>query len=177
MSTVKSETIEVRIHQRVLWIGSEAYPVQNIARVSTAKVVYRKGAAVSRFIGYFFLWLVLGIVALVVLFASGVLETDDQTSTATVVIGSIVGILILIQFGRMVNVISGRRLWALVIETAGTSHRALVGTNKQELDRLVHEIVSAINDPSASYSMHVQNLHVGDNVAVSGSNNIGKVST
>lgn len=173
---MKSEMIEVRIHQRVLWIGPEAYPVQNIARVSTAEVVYRKGAAIGRFFGHLLLWPFLGMVALVALFAADVLETDDQTNTAIAVVGSIVGLLVLIELLRMVNVISGRRLWALVIETAGTSHRAVVSSNKQQLDQVVHTVVSAINNPSVEYSMHVQNLHVGDNFAVSGSNNIGKVA-
>lgn len=173
---MKSETIEVKISNQILWIGSEVYPLQNIARVSTAKVVYRKGAAVGRFIGFFFLWIILGVVALVALFAAGVLNTDQQTNTAIGVVGAIVGLIVLIQFVRMVSIIAGRQLWALIIETAGTSHRAIVSRDKRPLDELVHKIVTAINNPAATYTMHVEKLHVGDNVSVSGFNNTGKVS-
>lgn len=173
---MKTETIEVGVHQRVLWIGAEAYPLRNIARVSTADVVHRKGAAVARFIGYSLFWVVLGVIALVVLFVTGVLQTDDQSDLAIKVAGGLVGLLILIRLVVLLSLLLRRGLWALIIETAGTSHRAVISADKHLINTLVREIVTAINDPSASFSHTINNIVTGDQYNQYGRNSTGKVS-
>lgn len=159
---MKTETIEIGVRERVLWIGSEAYPLQNIARVSTAELAYRKGRAVGRFVGFFFLWLFIGIFALVALFVGGILNTDDQTNTALKVFGVLFALIVLILFVRLLSVLTKRNLWALIIETAGTSHRALVSRDRPLLDGLVRQIVSAINNPAATFSQTITNIVSGN---------------
>jgi hypothetical protein len=156
---MKTETIEIAVRERVLWVGAEAYPLHNIARVSTAELVYRKGRAVARFIGFLLLWVFLGIFALVALFVGGVLDTDEQTSAATRAVATIVGIILLILFIRLLILLSRRKLWALVIETAGTSHRALVSRDRALLDGLVQRIVFAINNPTAPAAQFHQTIN------------------
>ncbi|MFG2042958.1 DUF6232 family protein [Dactylosporangium sp. NPDC048998] len=173
---MKTETIEVGVRQRVLWIGAEAYPLQNIARVSTAEVVYRKGAAVARFVGYTLFWILLGIVALVALFVTGVLQTDEQTELAITVAGGVVGLLILVRLVALLSLLLRRGLWALIIETAGTSHRAVISADKRLITTLVREIVTAINDPSATFSHTITNIVMGDQYNQYGRNSTGKVT-
>lgn len=172
---MKTETIEVGVHERILWVGSEAYPLQNIARVSTGEVVHRKGAAIGKFIGFSVRWLFLGLVALVVLFVVDVLRTDEQTNTAIKVAGAIVGLLVLVQFIRLLSVLSRRKLWALIIETAGTSHRAVISDDKSLVDTLVRKIVTAINDPTATFSQTVHNHIAGDQYNQYGRDSVGRV--
>jgi len=138
---MRTETIDVGVRHRVLWIGTEAYPLQNIARVSTAGVVFRKGAAVGRFIGITVFWIVLGV----------------------------------IQFVRQLSVLSRRKLWALVIETAGTSHRAVISPDKHLVNTLVREIVEAINDPAATFSHTINNIVTGDQYNQYAPNTTGRV--
>ncbi len=156
---MKTETIEIAVRERVLWVGSEAYPLHNIARVSTVELVYRKGRAVARFVGFFFLWLFLGVFALVALFVGGVLDTDEQTSTATKAVGAIVGVILLILFIRLLIVLGRRKLWALVISTSAASHRALVSSDRALLNQLVERIVYAINNPTSPAAQFHQTVN------------------
>jgi len=159
---MKTETIEIGVRDHVLWVGSEAYPLRNIARVSTVELVYRKGRAVAKFIGFFFLWIVLGAFALVALFVGGALDTDEQTNNAIGVVGVIVGIILLILFIRLLLLLGRRRLWALIIETAGTSHRALASRDRPLLDGLVRNIVAAINNPAVRFTQTINNIVSGN---------------
>jgi hypothetical protein len=47
---MSSSEIDVRVNQGILWVGSEAYPLRNIARVQPVKVVPNRGAAVRVFV-------------------------------------------------------------------------------------------------------------------------------
>jgi Family of unknown function (DUF6232) len=172
---MKTETIDVGVRQRVLWVGSEAYPLQNIARVSSAEVVYRKGLAVGKFVGLTVLWIVLGVAVLVALFVVNVLNTDADTSTAIKVIGVIVGVLVFIQFVRLVRILARGKLWALVVETAGTSHRAVISNDRNLVQTLVREIVTAINDPAATFSHTINNYVMGDQYNQHGKYSTGRV--
>jgi hypothetical protein len=173
---MKTERIEVGVRQRVLWIGSEAYPLSNIARVSTADVVHRKGVAIARFIAFTLFWLLLGVIVLVALVVGNVLQTDEQTDLAIKVAGGIVGVLILYRLARLLSLLTQRSLWALIIETAGTSHRAVISRDRSLLNTLVREIVTAINDPRATFSHTINNLVMGDQYNQLGRNSIGKVT-
>jgi hypothetical protein len=66
------------------------------------------------------------------------------------------------------------RLHELTIETAGGSHRGLVSDNGEVVTDLAIRITDAINNPLAEFQMQVENFHVGDNVNMSGDNNVGK---
>lgn len=47
---MSSSEINVQVGQGILWVGSEAYPLQNIARVQPVKIVPRRGAALRRYL-------------------------------------------------------------------------------------------------------------------------------
>jgi hypothetical protein len=174
---MKTERIEVGVRQRVLWIGSEAYPLSNISRVSTADVVYRKGAAIGRFIAYTFFWLLLGVIVLVGLFVGGVLQTDDRTDLAIKAVGGLVGVLVLVRLAMLLALLSRRSLWALIVETAGATHRAVISGDRALLNTLVAEIVAAINNPAATFSHTITNFVMGDQYNQLGRNSVGRVSS
>jgi hypothetical protein len=44
----KRELIDVAVSRQVLWVGSEAYPLQNIARAQTLRLVPNRRAAWRR---------------------------------------------------------------------------------------------------------------------------------
>jgi hypothetical protein len=59
----KSDVITVRVNRQVLWIGAEAYPLHNIARAQTIKLVPNRAAAWRHYLVAVVVWLILGIAA------------------------------------------------------------------------------------------------------------------
>src|SRR6266566_2429407 len=112
----KREFINVRVSRRVLWVGAEAYPLQNIARAQTIKIVPKRGAAVGRYIAAVVLWVILGVAAAAI--SSAMRFGYNYQSTSGVVV-IVVLVLIVISTIRLIRVLSRRTLYALVIETAG----------------------------------------------------------
>lgn len=48
--TARRKVIKVEVGKRALWIGAEAYPLQNIARATTIKIKPQRAEAVGRFV-------------------------------------------------------------------------------------------------------------------------------
>jgi hypothetical protein len=169
----KREIITVSVSQRILRIGAAAYPVNNIARVQTLKAVPDVGAAVWSFVKAVFLWVLLGIGAVVALKYGGVRGTVTQLQTVPLVI---MGALILISFIVFIARVSGRPLYALIIETSGSPRTALVNPDGKLVTSLSMQITHAINDPYANFTQSVTNYvnigdHYGDNINQSGIGN------
>src|SRR5713101_3720330 len=57
------ELITVRVSRRVLWVGAQAYPLQNIARAQTIKLVSNRRAAIRHYVVAVIFWVILGIAA------------------------------------------------------------------------------------------------------------------
>jgi hypothetical protein len=161
----RSETIEVGVRQRVLWIGAEAYPLQNIARVQKIKLVPQRWAAFRRFLGSAIVWITLGI------FASLLVDPNSRTGVVAVVLA-----LTIISSIRLIRTLLEQELYALVIETAGNPHTALVASDRNQVTSIARAIVDAINNPHAEFRTLVQNIHAGDRIQQYGSYNVGKVS-
>lgn len=163
----KREVIDIRVSQRILWVGAEAYPLHNIARAQTIKLVPKRGLALLKAI---VLWVVLGVAAAVV---TGLPGFGSVTLTSLMAV--VVFVLIVVSTIRLIAVLSTRTLYALVIETAGTPYRALVSTDGNLVTQLVHRIMDAINNPQAEFQLRVENFHVGDKIQQFGNQNLGKV--
>jgi len=171
---MKSEDIEVKVERGVLWVGAEAYPLQNIARARTVRLVPNRAWAVRRFVVTVVLWALLGIAGAVALrlanrqnSSSGYHLMHDG-GTAAIVIAVVLAAVALITL--LVRV-SRRTFYALVIETAGTPRGVLVSTSKAELGGLVRTIMETINDPATppyqntfvSFDMRgAQGVQIGD---------------
>ncbi|MFJ1766487.1 DUF6232 family protein [Amycolatopsis sp. NPDC088138] len=165
--------IEVGVSQQILWVGSEAYPLRNIARARVVRLTVRRAAAAGRFVGFALLWLVLGLGATVALRAARSQGVHLDKSLGDVVL-VVMAVLIAISALRLLYLLLRPALFALVIETAGSPHTALTTTDEAIVDRIVREIMAAINNPAARFKYTVNNVHngdkfVGDKFSVSGS--------
>ena len=169
----KSETIQVRVSQRILWVGAEAYPLQNIARAQTIKLVPKRAAAFWRFLMEITVWTILGVAGIVAINNAQFIEVDSEARIAVVVV---VSVLVLVSAIRPIRVRMERTLYALVIETAGTPRTALVTPDGNQVTNLVRAMMNAIDNPQAEFKTLVQNIHAGDKIQQFGSYNLGKVS-
>jgi hypothetical protein len=144
----RSETLEVEVRNQILWVGAEAYPVHNIARAQTIALTPRRGRAVFRFVGYVLLWIILGLGAAAAIDSSEFSWLDPNLLS---VVPAIVGVLILISLIALIRTLARPTLYALVIETSGNPHTALVTKNEHQLRMFVQKIMAAINNPKVEY--------------------------
>lgn len=170
----KRGVTDVRVSRRVLWVGEAGYPMQNIARAQRVKLVPKRGAALRSYVKAVVLWMLLGVVGAIVLSSAGLLRSGANTLAALVIIA--VPVLIVVRTIRLIGVLLPRKLYALIIETAGTPRAALVSTHEDQVLQLVHLIMDAIDNPQAEFHMQVETLHVGDKIQQFGNQNVGKVA-
>lgn len=160
---LKHEPINVRVSQRILWFGSEAYPLLNITRTNTLELKPNRGAAIRKHVLSVLLWLFAA--TLVAAAAPGMVGGLAYAAAIAVIV---VKTIKLVEFLNLA-------LYELVIETAAGSHRGLVTNNPQVVTDLSIRITDAINNPYAEFQMQVENFHLGDNITQNGVYNLGKV--
>ncbi|MGH3876242.1 MAG: DUF6232 family protein [Actinophytocola sp.] len=158
---LKHETVDVRISQRILWFGSEAYPVLNITRTKTLKIEPDRGAAIKKYVFSVLLW---------VLFA-GIVSSVAPTA-AVVVVDVVVLAWLVVKTMRLVELLK-IVLYELNIETAAGSHRGLVSDRSEVVFEIAGRITDAINNPHAEFQMKVENIHAGDNINFGTAQNVG----
>lgn len=148
---MKSETIEVKVERGVLWVGSEAYPLRNIARARTVRLVPNRPRAVRRFVISAVLCLILGIAGAVALRLASRQNTDSSYhlyhNGGTAAVAAAVALVVISLIVLLVRLSRGT-FYALVIETAGTPRGVLVSTDEAELRGLVNAIMVAIHNPA-----------------------------
>jgi hypothetical protein len=149
---------EIIISKRVVRIGHEVYPLANISRVQTVRLVPGGKDATLYPLHQIIILLALlaGVVgaALVVLpelgvdVGFGLEEAARQFAViATVVAGIRLAYLLFALFYRL---LLRPKRYALILETAGTQYTALSGTDAGEIHRIKDKIVAAIEDPPAT---------------------------
>ncbi|MFG2995850.1 DUF6232 family protein [Streptomyces sp. NPDC048340] len=171
----RHEIIDVRVSRRVLWIGAEAYPLNNIARATTVRIDADRKAAVGRFASAI---VALAVVTVIAQWAIQEGLTGDYEQVSGRVAVLVLLALALVAIGRLVVALVRRTFYALVIETAGSPRTALVSIDRAEVHDLVHRIMESIDNPHADFELKIDNYigHVGDNVNVfGGRGNTGKV--
>jgi Family of unknown function (DUF6232) len=156
----KSKVTDVAVRDQVLWIGREAYPVQNIARARTAELKPNRAAAVRRYLSAVVFWVLLGI-------GAAVADAQGLTGLGAAIIVLLV-VLMIISTIRLIRMLSMRTFYALVIETAGTPHTALVSTDEGTLRELVGKIMEATRNPAITFHQAIQNfdLHGAQGVQI-----------
>ncbi|MFD6423456.1 DUF6232 family protein [Streptomyces sp. NPDC060198] len=160
--------LQVTVSRRVLWVGAEAYPLQNIARAQAAMYKPAYADAVASFVRRIVL------LALTAGVWFWIVNLTDSKALRTLSL-FMTGLLLAASVIRLVRVLLRKTFYALIIETAGSPQTALVSWSLDEVYRLVHMIMDAIDDPNASFSLQVENLHVGDRINQYGNHNAGKV--
>lgn len=167
----KRETINVRVSRRVLWVGSEAYPLQNIARAQALKLTYKRPSPFANYIKALVRCAVLGVIAIVALKLAK-LQSSQPINLVEV---AVFALAVIATIRLIVALRKKRTYYALVIETAGTPNTALVSTDEGVVNQLVYQIMDAIDNPQAEFQMQVENFHVGDKIQQFGDRNVGKV--
>ena len=170
----KREVINVRVSRRVLWVGAQAYPLQNIARAQTIKLVPKREAAVRHYVMAVILWVLLGVAATVAVNSAEQLSSSSNALPKVIIV--VVVALIVISTIRVIAVFLRPTFYALDIETAGTPRTVLVSTDGSQVMQLVHMIMDSIDNPQADFQLQVENFHVGDKIQQFGNQNVGKVS-
>jgi Family of unknown function (DUF6232) len=131
--------VNVRISRRVLWIGGDAYPLQNVARAATIRGKF--GSRISDQPR------VLGCLLPLLFFALVMLSTVMWWGHWYALAIAPWALIVLALVARAMK----KPVYSLVIETSGSSCTVLTSTNKDYLDRIVWEIMSAIDNPGAEY--------------------------
>jgi hypothetical protein len=159
-----NQTVTVRVSRRVLWIGSEAYPLHNIARVQGVKIIHQvidTGRAMT-------ILLILGVVIAGGAFAMG--QSAAHAVGIAVIAAFVIGVFFLLSTQQK------KFEYALIIETSGTPHRALVSSDQGVITDLVARIIDAISNPQAEFQVQVSNVQYGDRVTQIGNQNVGKAT-
>ncbi|MGW8762245.1 DUF6232 family protein [Streptomyces sp. NPDC055815] len=144
----RRKVIKVEVSKRVLWIGAEAYPLQNIARATTVKFKPQRAKAVGRFVKYLLITGLLVVAALAVAQSGEVSGSDRELITrGAVVTATVLVVTFLVQ---LIVALFEKTYYALVIETSGNPLTLLASVDRGEVHQIVHEIMRAIEDPAFS---------------------------
>lgn len=166
MSRTKKKVGEIRIAKRIVTIGHETYPLANISRVQTLRVVWRGRLATLYPLREITALLLLGGAIAVVLQRAGSRLAGADAETVRRIGTALVGLLALrtayLLGVLLYRLLLRRKRYALLIETAGTQYTALSGTARDEIHRIQAAIVAAIEDPPAKERI----LHVGGDLVV-----------
>lgn len=175
---LQSTVMNARVSRRVLWVGSEAYPLHSIARAQAVKLVPKRGAALGHYLKVMLPLVLLGVAAAVALrLAPRVNSVQGYNVAHGVAVGVLVlaAVLALVSTARLITRLSQQILYALVIETAGNPRTALVSPDERVVTELVQQIMDAIDNPDADFPP-IQVLDFGDKINQYGQINVGKVS-
>ncbi|WP_061294886.1 DUF6232 family protein [Herbidospora cretacea] len=137
---------EIRISKRIVRIGHEVYPLANISRVQTLRLVYKGRLATFYPLGELVVVAALAYGASFV--AEEVLPEAREYLPVALAVAGIWGAWLVLLF--LYRLIIRRTRYALMIETAGTQFTALSGTDRQEIHRIEGLVVGAIEDPPDS---------------------------
>jgi uncharacterized protein DUF6232 len=165
---VPGTSTEVKVSARVLWIGRDAYPLQNIARAQVKVVYPKRGRPVVDYLKAVFKWICLAVLAAIVLALINVPNSGDYV---------IYGLLFLIAVStiKLVRKIKKenrkRAYYLLMIQTAGDPQTLLASTDQTIIDQLIETIMAAIDDATVTYHNWITNY--GDIVSQYGDNNTG----
>jgi hypothetical protein len=159
---------EVTVTKRVLWIGRDAYPLQNIARAQVRTVCPKRGKPVKDFVKAIAKWLGLGIVASIALAILNVRSAETYVVIAVLVFcaGSAIKLMRALAEER-----KKREYYLLMIQTAGDPQTLLASTDHLLIDQLIQTIMAAIDDATVEYHNWITNY--GDIVSQYGNNNVG----
>ncbi|MFH8841484.1 DUF6232 family protein [Streptomyces sp. NPDC017868] len=141
----RRKVIKVEVSRRVLWIGAEAYPLQNIARATTVRIKPPRAKAVGRFLTSLLVTGVLAVAALAVAQSGEVSDSDRELITQGVRITA--AVLVAAFLLQLLSVLLTRTYYALVIETSGNPRTLLASLDRNEVHELVRDIMRAIDDP------------------------------
>ncbi|MET9458375.1 DUF6232 family protein [Streptomyces canus] len=182
----RRNTISISVSRRVLWVDSEAYPLQNIARVMP-KTLKPSFAKILKLVGRWFLVMYVLLIGYALFATEGqtdlngftLYSTEGESAVAPYIRPAVLLFLAALLFAVLIRVflaITGYTLYQLSIETAGTPYAVLASPKKELVSQISHSIMEAIDNPEAEFQFQVENFHVGDSITQFGNANTGKVT-
>ena len=157
----RRKVIDIAVRERFLWVDDEAYPLVNIARVSSFRTKVNLGRALARF-------LIRAIIIGAVL-AAAVFYAGGGAITAVAV--RALGLGVLVSFLIFTIEVIRRPLFALGVETTGPPYALVLSPDRAQIHDLVQRITHAINNPLAEFQVTIENFHVGDSITQIGDRN------
>ncbi|MEV5593831.1 DUF6232 family protein [Streptomyces sp. NPDC052496] len=163
--------INVEVSRRTLWVGSAAYPLHNIACVTTTEVKPRFSVVMKRARPW-----MLGSFA--VLMALSVGAGGGGTTGVSVSSVFLAVLLMLLASGLiwLFTALPRRELHRLDIETAGAPYAILTSPDKNLVAHIARSVMDAIDNPQTEFQFQVENFHVGDSIKQFGNHNTAKVT-
>ncbi|WP_426366296.1 DUF6232 family protein [Streptomyces sp. E-08] len=175
----RRKVITVEVSRRVLWIGAEAYPLQNIARATTVRIKPQRAKAVGRFLKSVLVTGILAVAGLAVAQSGEVSGDDQELITRGVAVTA--SVLVAAFLLPLIVVLLTRTYYALVIETSGNPRTLLASLDRNEVHELVRDIMRAIEDPAfAGFTKHMTTYNIGsmrDFYNASGAGSVGRMGT
>jgi hypothetical protein len=168
MSAVNTE---VRVSKRVLWVGSDAYPLQNIARAQVGTLRPEHGTPVRNYLKDLLRWIGLCVAIFIATAILGLHKADAYVIYVFVV-------LIVISTIRLARALDQERkkrpYYLLLLQTSGDPRTVLASTDQDQIYELVRVIMEAIDNAAIAYQNWISN-HYGDIISQYGNENIGKM--
>ena len=160
---IKHEFVDFRISRRILWVGMQAYPLQQVTRVQPVEVKPHRGRIAKTYGRRAGATLGLGSVVLLLLSCLG----EAVPPSASVVAGLLTLAVLAFHTVRLVRRLTRPPLHILSVSTAGSPRAALVSTDRQLIHDLTFRVVDAIDNPAAEFQIQVEHLEIvnGDKVA------------
>ena len=149
----KREVIDVRVHEKILWIGSKAYAVPHIVMAELSPWRLRRTPALQAYAKSLLLYVVV-LVAATTLGSSILIRSETLPKLALFV----VAIFFVARTIRLLEILSSGTYHVLVIRTAAASIEALISSDQRQLTKVADEIVQAINNPQANFTYQIEKL-------------------
>ncbi len=131
--SVTHTSSEVRLDNGTLWIGTEAYPLHTITRVTAAEVRPERTAAVRNYAVAATSWLFPATIA-----SAMTPKAVSALITLTALAWFTLRTTTLVKFLRTTQ-------HELIIETTSTKHRALVSVDRKPVEELAFRIMDALD--------------------------------
>jgi hypothetical protein len=147
---VKHKDVRVRISKRILWVGSQAYPLSHVVRVHPVSLRLRRTAVLREFGRRCGPTIVIAVV--------GLLAERAVSVPLRVLFWLIVGGLLSYHVYQLVRLLRLPRLYVLRIAMAGSEQAAVVSTDEAQIDDLTTQVTDAIDNPAAEYEVRVDNI-------------------
>ncbi|WP_406183835.1 DUF6232 family protein [Streptomyces sp. NBC_01006] len=176
------DSLDLTVTKRLLWVGGAVYPLQNVARVYTFVLNPRRKEAVLTFVKRLAITLLTAVAFLLFATAADTFGRDRDSQDGLmgfVLFACAVAMIYLVV--ELLAVLTAPSHFVLAVESNGQS-TALVTGETGHLNRLVHQIAHAIENPDTELRVRVErltisslrNYYFGDAVNMyGGSNNVG----
>jgi hypothetical protein len=101
-------------------------------------------------------WLGLGLLGFLVMACAG-----NTVPPAVVAVYELVVLAVLVAVTvRLIRRLTMNTLYVLNIATSGTAHAVVASWDREEIYKLMNQVVAAIDDPAVSYAVHIDHIDV-----------------